>query len=171
MDMDHEELIHEDNGKEDAVVRPPICRRLPEFSNEELKFTRAAIDNKRLSQAHFTDPGPDYCYRCPLCIEALDGETLHHQIKIRLGMLRRGSSHEYNFVIYNAEASKNFAPFRETGGTRCGPEPPTEASQEHHGQDLPLPAGTKGRPTGTWQNGGPADRDREEEIEKREGGI
>ena len=63
------------------TVHPGVNKLQEYYLEGELKFLREAVAKGRTRQTHFTDPGVDYCYRCPLSRKLINWETLRQNIK------------------------------------------------------------------------------------------
>ena len=66
-------------------VRLNMNERAPDFSEEELEFFRRAIEHRHISQAHFADPGADYCYCCPKFRKVINGEGVLQRSRFTSG--------------------------------------------------------------------------------------
>ena len=113
-------------GTQEGVQTIPLHLRkaAPYFSEEEKEYFAAAAMEGKVSQAHYTNPDADVCYRCPLCAKVLNPIGLAKHTATHFLRMHNTPNKEY-LVTLHEDPQRQIR--IKTGGVmsqRSGADPP-----------------------------------------------
>ena len=106
------------------IIPLHLRRAAPYFSEEEKEYFAAAAMEGKVSQAHYTNPDADICYRCPLCAKVLNPIGLAKHTATHFLRMHNAPNKEY-LVTLHEDPQRQIR--IKTGGVmsqRSGADPP-----------------------------------------------